>query len=81
MELAEAFDPGRGCLSIHTLWSAYDTSGEIEIGARIVGVVDDAIAAKTTIMAQLSGEPGGCGKHMINRAQTVPRSLLGVVIS
>ena len=45
----------------------FDVSGEIELGAKLVGVTDDALAPGTVIVNP--------------RAQIVPRSLLGAIIS
>ena len=59
----------------------FDVSGEIELGAKLVGVTDDALAPGTVIVNQLAGDPGGSGRYLVNRAQIVPRSLLGAIIS
>jgi hypothetical protein len=52
----------------------YDMSGELELGMRLCGVTDDVIVPDTVIMNRISP-----GKYRLNRAQTVPRSLLGAV--
>jgi hypothetical protein len=38
------------------------------------------LCLKTLILDQLGGAPGRDRRYLVNRAQTVPRSLLGVVV-
>jgi hypothetical protein len=58
----------------------YDVSGQVDLGARIVGVSDDAVSHNTRIMEQLEGEEGGPGSYRVSIRQSVPKSLLGSVI-
>jgi len=57
----------------------YDTSGDLELGSKLIGVGDSIVATGTVIMSQLNGDEGGPGRYLVNTPQRIPKSLLGAV--
>ena len=60
--------------------TVFNVSGEVEPGARVLGIDDGAVIYGTHAMDRFTGDDGGRGKYRLNIAQRVPRSLLGSVL-